>query len=78
MAGRRRMTAPMLRFAVSVASMAVALAAFMLIRNPWAMLAAVAAAMLLGAIIGQAIYRRFADAETKRRDLEDRVRNESL
>jgi hypothetical protein len=50
----------------------------MLIENPWACVAVFIAVSTLSGIIARALYQRFTDPETKRRDLEDRVRNPSL
>ena len=72
------MIGPTLSFAVSVAGMAAAVAAFMLIENPRACVAVFIAVSILSGIIARALYQRFTDPETKRRDLEDRVHNPSL
>ena len=67
-----------LSIAISIASMAAALIAFMVIGDPWVSAAVIAGILTLGAIIGHAAYNRFTDHETRRRDLEDRVRNPPL
>jgi 4-hydroxybenzoate polyprenyltransferase len=67
-----------LRFVISLVSIATALIAFMAIGNPWAATGVIVGIFILSAIIGRMIWERFADAETKRRDLEDRVRNPPL
>ena len=67
-----------LRFVISLVSIAAALIAFMAIGNPWAATGVIVGIFVLSAIIQRTIWDRFADAETKRRDLEDRVRNPPL
>ena len=67
-----------LRLVISLVSIAAALIAFMAIGNPWAATGVIVGIFVLSAIIGRMIWDRFADAETKRRDLEDRVRNPPL
>ena len=72
------MIGPTLSSAVSVVGMAAAIAAFVFIEDPWTCAAATVTAIVLSGTIAQALYRHFTDPETKRRDLEDRVRNSSL
>jgi 4-hydroxybenzoate polyprenyltransferase len=67
-----------LRCVISLVSIAAALIAFMAIGNPWAVTGVIVGIFVLSAIIQRTIWDRFADVETKRRDLEDRVRNPPL
>jgi hypothetical protein len=67
-----------LRFAISLVSIAAALIAFMAIENSWMAAGVIVGIFVLSAIIERAVWYRFTDAETRRRDLEDRVRNPPL
>jgi hypothetical protein len=67
-----------LRFAISLVSIAAALIAFMAIENSWMVAGVIVGIFVLSAIIERAVWYRFTDAETRRRDLEDRVRNPPL
>jgi hypothetical protein len=62
------------RLAISLCAMAVALFAFMQLPG-WAGVIAAGISVALGAGIAEVVFRRLADAETRRADLEDRVRN---
>jgi hypothetical protein len=64
-----------LRFVISLVSIAAALIAFMAIGNSWAATGVIVGIFILSAIIER---DRLTDAETKRRGLEDRVRNPPL
>ena len=65
----------LLSIAITFASFAVALAVFMSVKSPWVAFGLIAAIFLSSAIAGRAVWNRFTDPETRRRDLEDRVRN---
>jgi hypothetical protein len=67
-----------LRFAISLMSIAAALTAFMAIEDPWVATGVIVGIFILSAIIERAVWHRFTDPETRRRDLEDRVRNPPL
>jgi hypothetical protein len=66
------------RLAISLVSIGTGLIAFMAIGNLWIAASVVVGIFVLSAIIERAVWNRFTDAETKRRDLEDRVRNPPL
>jgi hypothetical protein len=68
------MSAQGLRLAISLCAMAAALFAFMELPG-WAGVIAAASSVALGGSIAEIVFRRVADAETRRADLEDRVRN---
>jgi hypothetical protein len=70
----RDMSAQGLRLAISLCAMAVALFAFMELPG-WAGVIAAGISVALGAGAAEVVFRRLADAETQRADLEDRVRN---
>jgi hypothetical protein len=69
------MTGIGLRFAISVASMAASLVVFMSLDDPWIAAAVIAGILILSAMTERVVWHRFTDPETKRRDLEERVRN---
>jgi len=68
------MSAQGLRLAISLCAMAVGLLAFMEFPG-WAGVIAAGISVALGGGIAEAVFRSVADAETRRADLEDRVRN---
>jgi positive regulator of sigma E activity len=72
------MKAQMARFVISLVGMLIALIVFMEVSTGWIAALASVIVALTGFIIAEALFRRFADRETYRRDLEDRVRNPPL
>ena len=71
------MKAQLIRFLIAVLALAAAAAAFMSI-DGWTAWAAAAGLLLMGWRLAEAAFNRLADAETKRADLEERVRNSNL
>lgn len=67
-----------LRFAFSLVSIAAAITAFMAIEGPWLAAGVIVGIFILSGIVERAVWYRFTDAETRRRDLEDRARNPPL
>jgi hypothetical protein len=72
------MNAVRLRLMISLASLAIAWIAFMSIGNTWIALGVMAGIFTVSAILERIVWHRFADRETRRLDLEDRVRNPPL
>jgi fatty acid desaturase len=72
------MKAQIARFVISLIAMVVALIAFMGIGWGWTSLIAAGSILITGFTISEAVFRRLADHETYRSDLEDRVRNPPL
>ncbi|MBN9088207.1 MAG: hypothetical protein J0J01_14955 [Reyranella sp.] len=71
------MKAQWIRFLIAVLAMAAAGIAFMML-DGWTAWVAAAGLLLMGWSFAEAAFRRLADAETKRADLEERVRNSHL
>jgi len=69
------MKAQLARFAISVIGMLIALIAFMALGTGWMPVIAAALIAFVGFVVAESVFRRLADSETLRRDLEDRVRN---
>lgn len=69
------MKAQWARFAFSLTAMLMGLIALMGMEVGWI---AAAFIVITGFAISEAVFRRFADQETLRRDLEERVRNQHL
>jgi hypothetical protein len=67
--------ASLLSTAVWCASIPLALAAFLLLNPFWFGGGLAALTMIFGAVISRIVWNRYTDAEMKRRELEDRVRN---
>jgi hypothetical protein len=65
----------LLRTLITLVALTAALVTFMTIRNAWFAAAIIVTLFILTAILGHLVWRRFSDLETRRRDLEDRVRN---
>lgn len=63
------------RFVISLIAMIVALIAFMGMGAGWMPVVVAMVIVISGFIISEVVFRRLADHETYRRDLEDRVRN---
>lgn len=69
------MTAQLVRFGMTLAALILAGFAFMSMAPSWTAWVAAVAIFLIGGAMAEAAFRRLASNETKRRDLEDRVRN---
>jgi hypothetical protein len=67
-----------MRLTISLASLATASIAFISIGNTWIAMGVMAGIFTVGAIVERIVWHRFADPETRRLDLEDRVRNPPL
>jgi hypothetical protein len=72
------MKAQIARLVISPIAMLVAWIAFMGIGWGWMSLIAGGGILITGFMISEAVFRRLADRETYRSDLEDRVRNPPL
>jgi hypothetical protein len=69
------MKAQLARFVLSLIAMLFGLVAWMEMDTGWIPAALV---IIVGFSISEVVYRRLADPETIRRDLEERVRNQHL
>jgi len=69
------MKAQLARFFISLIAMLLGLVAWMEIDTGWIPVALV---IIVGFSISEVVYRRLADPETIRHDLEERVRNQHL
>jgi hypothetical protein len=69
------MKAQLARFVLSLIAMLFGLVAWMEMDTGWIPAALV---IIVGFSISEVVYRRLADPETIRRDLEERVRNQRL
>ena len=69
------MTAQPARFVISLIAMLIALIIFIEMDAGWIPAALI---VISGFSLSEAVFRRLADQETIRRDLEDRVRNQHL
>jgi hypothetical protein len=72
------MKAQMARLVISVVSMAVAIVIFMAASSGWVSVLVPALVVSIGFAVGHAVFQRLADLETRRGDLEERVRNQHL
>ena len=70
------MKAQLARFVISLIAMLIALITFIEMDVGW--LSAGLIALISGFSLSEAVFRRLADQETIRRDLEERVRNQHL
>ena len=71
------MKAQLIRFLIDVLAIAAAAVAFMAI-DGWAAPLSAMAIVFIGWTLAEMAFRRLADAETRRADLEDRGRSSSL
>ena len=69
------MKAQLARFVLSLIAMLLGLVAWMEMNSGWI---AAALVIIVGFSISEVVYRRLADPETSRSDLEERVRNQHL
>jgi uncharacterized membrane protein len=72
------MKAQLARFVISLIAMLIALITFMEMDVGWLSAGLIVIALISGFSLSEAVFRRLADQETIRRDLEERVRNQHL
>jgi L-lactate permease len=72
------MKAHLARFVVSLIAMLIALITFIEMDVGWLSAALIAMSLVSGFSLSEVVFRRVADAETIRLDLEERVRNQHL
>jgi uncharacterized membrane protein YwaF len=72
------MKAQLARVVISLIAMLVALITFIEMDAGWLSAGLIGIALILGFSLGEAVFRRLADRETIRRDLEERIRNQHL
>ena len=72
------MKAHLTRLVISLIAMLIALIACMEMGVGWLSAAVIVISLMLGFSLSEAVFRRLADQETIRRDLEERVRNQHL
>jgi hypothetical protein len=72
------MKAQLARIVISLIAMLVALITFIEMEVGWLSAGLIVIALISGFSLSEAVFRRLADQETIRRDLEERVRNQHL
>jgi uncharacterized membrane protein len=72
------MKAQLARFVISLIAMLIALIIFIEMDVGWLSAGLIVIALISGFSLSEAVFRRLADQETIRRDLEERVRNQHL
>ena len=72
------MKAQLARFVISLIAMLIALITFMAMDVGWLSAGLIVITLISGFSLSEAVFRRLADQETIRRDLEERVRNQHL
>ncbi len=72
------MKAHLARFVISLIAMLIALITFIEMDVGWLSAGLIVIALVSGFSLSEAVFRRLADQETIRRDLEERVRNQHL
>ena len=72
------MKAQLARFVISLIAMLIALITFTEMDVGWLSAGLIVIALISGFSLSEAVFRRLADQETIRRDLEERVRNQHL
>jgi uncharacterized membrane protein len=70
------MKAQLARFVISLIAMLIALTTFIEMDVGWLSAGLIVIALISGFSLSEAVFRRLADQETIRRDLEERVRNQ--
>ena len=70
------MKAQLARFVISLIAMLIALITFIEMDVGWLSAGLIVIALISGFSLSEAVFRRLADQETIRRDLEERVRNQ--
>jgi hypothetical protein len=66
------------RFVISLIAMLIALITFMEMDVGWLSAGLIVISLISGFSLSEVVFRRLADPETIRRDLEERVRNQHL
>jgi fatty acid desaturase len=74
----KEMQAQLARSGISLVAMLIALVIFMKVGIGWLSVALMVLSLLFGFSLSEMVFRRLADHETIRRDLEERVRNQHL
>jgi uncharacterized membrane protein len=72
------MKAQLARFVISLIAMLIALITFIEMDIGWLSAGLIVIMLVSGFSLSEAVFRRLADQETIRRDLEERVRNQHL
>jgi predicted Na+-dependent transporter len=72
------MKAQLARFVISLIAMLIALITFIEMDIGWLSAGLIVIMLVSGLSLSEAVFRRLADQETIRRDLEERVRNQHL
>ena len=72
------MKAQLARIVISLIAMLVALITFIEMEVGWLSAGLIVIALISGFSLSEAVFRRLADQETIRRDMEERVRNQHL
>jgi len=72
------MKAQLARFVISLIAMLIALTTLIEMDVGWLSAGLIVIALISGFSLSEAVFRRLADQETIRRDLEERVRNQHL
>jgi uncharacterized membrane protein len=72
------MKAQLARIVISLIAMLIALITFIEMDVGWLSAGLIVIALISGFSLSEAVFRRLADQETIRRDLEERVRNQHL
>jgi len=72
------MKAQLARFVISLIAMLIALTTFIEMDVGWLSAGLIVIALISGFSLSEAVFRRLADQETIRRDLEERVCNQHL
>ena len=72
------MKAQWARFVISLIAMLIALITFIEMDIGWLSAGLIVITLISGFSLSEAVFRRLADQETIRRDLEERVRNQHL
>ena len=72
------MKAQLARFVISLIAMLIALITFIEMDVGWLSAGLIVIALISGFSLSEAVFRRMADAETIRSDLEERARNQHL
>jgi|GraSoi_2013_20cm_1033751.scaffolds.fasta_scaffold113343_1 uncharacterized membrane protein len=72
------MKAQLARFVISLIAMLIALITFIEMDIGWLSAGLIVITLISGFSLSEAVFRRLADQETIRRDLEERVRNQHL
>jgi uncharacterized membrane protein len=72
------MKAHLAGFVISVMAMLIGIIVFMVMGFGWLSAALILISVISGFSLSEAVFRRLADPETLRREMEERVRNQHL